>query len=222
LSIDEPRHSDLRTGVRAGLPLVAPTFLLAVSFGVIAEPVMGKVAPVVMSVVVFAGAAQFAALSVLAAGGAAGAAIAAGLMLNLRFLPMGLALAPSVPGRAPKRAAQGQALVDASWALASRGDGSFDRGVLLGASIPQFVAWTTGTAAGVVGGAAITDPASFGLDAIFPAFYLALLAEEVRGRRALAAALAGAAITITLMPVAPPGLPVLAAALAALLGLRRP
>jgi predicted branched-subunit amino acid permease len=208
--------------MRAGLPLVAPTFVLAVSFGVLAEPVMGKLAPVVMSIVVFAGAAQFAALSVLAAGGAAGAAVAAGLLLNLRFVPMGLAFAPSLRGGAPRRALEGQALIDASWALASRGDGSFDRGVLVGATVPQFFAWTSGTAVGVFGGAAIGDPASLGLDAIFPAFYLALLVEELRGRRALAAALAGAAITLALMPVAPPGLPVLAAGLAALIGLRRP
>jgi predicted branched-subunit amino acid permease len=207
--------------MRAGLPLVAPTFVLAVSFGVLAEPVMGKLAPVVMSIVVFAGAAQFAALSVLGAGGAAGAAVAAGLLLNLRFLPMGLAFAPSLRGGAPRRALEGQALVDASWALASRGDGSFDRGVLVGATVPQFCAWTSGTAVGVFAGAAIADPASFGLDAIFPAFYLVLLVEEVRGRRALAAALAGAAITLSLIPVAPPGLPVPAAGLAALIGLRR-
>jgi branched chain amino acid efflux pump len=208
--------------MRAGLPLVAPTFVLAVSFGVLAEPVMGKLAPVVMSIVVFAGAAQFAALSVLAAGGAAGAAVAAGRLLNLRCLPMGLAFAPSLRGGAPRRALEGQALIDASWALASRGDGSFDRGVLVGATVPQFFAWTSGTAVGVFGGAAIGDPASLGLDAIFPAFYLALLVEELRAGRALAAALAGAAITLALMPVAPPGLPVLAAGLAALIGLRRP
>jgi 4-azaleucine resistance transporter AzlC len=220
VSGDEPRERPLGAGVRAGLPFVAPTFVLGLSFGVLAEPVMGKVAPVVMSVVVFAGAAQFAALSVLAAGGAASAAVAAGLLLNLRFLPMGLAFAPSMRGGASRRAVEGQALVDASWALASRGDGSFDRGILLGATIPQFLGWTSGTVAGVVGGAAIADPASLGLDAIFPAFYLVLLVEEVRSRRALSVALLGAALTLVLMPFAPPGVPVVAAGLAALLGLR--
>jgi 4-azaleucine resistance transporter AzlC len=211
---------DLRAGFRAGLPFLLPTLALGVSFGVLAQPVMGTVAPIAMSVFVFAGAAQFASLSVLAAGGAAGAAIAAGLLMNARFLPMGFAIAPSLPGRAAARAAQGQAIVDASWAISSRGDGTFDRGILFGATLVQGMGWIAGTVAGVLGGSALSDPEQFGLDAIFPAFYLALLFEEARHRRAIAVALLGAAITLALMPVAPPGVPVIAASLAALLGLR--
>ncbi|HXS44171.1 MAG TPA: AzlC family ABC transporter permease [Solirubrobacteraceae bacterium] len=214
--------STLRQGVRAGLPLVAPTFALGASFGVLAEPVMGAAAPIVMSLVVFAGGAQFAALSVLAAGGVAGSAIAAGLLMNTRFLPMGFAVAPALSGPPIARAAQGQALVDASFALANRGDGSFDRGVLLGATLPQLVAWTTGTVAGVVGGGLLGDPQALGLDAIFPAFYALLLLEEIRGRRAAAAAVLGGAIVLALMPFAPAGVPVLAATAAALIGLTRP
>jgi len=213
-------HSDLRTGVRAGLPVALATFVLGISFGVLAQPVMGSIAPVVMSIVVFSGAAQFAALSVLAAGAGPAAAIVAAMLMNARFLPMGLAVGPALSGSRLKRAARGQAIVDASWALASRGDGSFDRGVLIGATLPQAAAWVSGTVVGVLGGAALANPDSFGLDAIFPAFYLALLVEELRAGRVLAAALAGAAITLALMPVAPPGLPVIAAAAAALLGLR--
>jgi 4-azaleucine resistance transporter AzlC len=214
-------HSDLRTGVRAGLPFALATFVLGVSFGVLAQPLMGPLAPVVMSVVVFAGAAQFAALSVLAAGAGPAAAIAAGLLMNARFLPMGLAAGPALAGRPLRRILRGQAIVDASWALASRGDGSFDRGVLIGATLPQGAAWVSGTVVGVLGGAALAHPERLGMDAIFPAFYLALLVEEARGGRKLAAAAAGAAITLALMPVAPAGLPVIAAAAAALLGLRR-
>jgi len=169
-----------------------------------------------MSVVVFAGAAQFAALSVLAAGGGAGAAIAAGLLMNARFLPMGYAAGRAFTGRAVARAAQGQALVDASWALASRGDGTFDRGLLLGATIPQAVAWISGTTAGVFAGGALTDPRRLGLDAIFPAFYLALLVGEVRARRAATAAAVGGLVALALIPFAPGGLPVIAASAAAL------
>jgi 4-azaleucine resistance transporter AzlC len=214
-------HSDLRTGFRKGLPFVVPTLALGISFGVLAEPVMGKVAPVVMSVFVFAGAAQFAALGVLAAGGAAGAAILAGLLMNARFLPMGFALAPSLRGPALKRAAQGQAVVDASWAIANRGDGTFDRGVLIGSVIPQGAAWMGGTAIGVIGGSAMAHPERFGIDAIFPAFFLALLVGEGQSRTATAVALAGGAITLALMSFVPAGLAVIAAALAALIGLRR-
>ncbi len=218
----EARRSRLRDGLRAGAPLVVPTLVLGISFGVLAEPVMGDIAPVVMSVIVFGGSAQFAALSVLAAGGAAGPAIASGLLMNARFLPMGFAVGPSLPGGPVARGAQGQALVDASFALANRGDGRFDRNLLMGATLAQGGGWVLGTLIGVVGGAAIAEPERFGLDAIFPAFYLALLAEEVGSRRAAAAAVLGAAIALALLPVAPPGVPIIAASAAALLGLRRP
>jgi predicted branched-subunit amino acid permease len=221
VSTTTDEHSDLRAGIRAGLPLVVPTAALGVSFGVLAEPVMGKIAPIVMSIVVFAGAAQFAALSVLAAGSGAGAAILAGLLMNARFLPMGFAIAPSLRGRPLKRAAQGQTVVDASWAIARRSDGSFDRGILMGATIPQAIGWMGGTVVGVFGGAALSDPGKFGIDAIFPAFYLALLAEEGHSRLALTVAVMGGAITLALMSFVPAGLAVLAASAAALIGLRR-
>jgi predicted branched-subunit amino acid permease len=144
-AVEEPRVTDPRAGIRAGLPFALATFTLGISFGVLAEPVMGAVAPIVMSIVVFAGAAQFAALSALAAGAGAPAAIVSGLLLNARFLPMGFAVGPSLRGLPLRRAAQGQAVVDASFALASRGDGSFDRGLLLWSTAPQALAWISGT-----------------------------------------------------------------------------
>jgi 4-azaleucine resistance transporter AzlC len=218
------RPASLNDGVKAGLPLVLPTLILGVSFGVLAEPVMGPVAPVVMSMIVCAGSAQFAALSVLGAGAGAGTAIAAGLLMNARFIPMGFAIGPALTGRPWLRALQGQALIDASWALASRGGGRFDRWILIGATLPQVSAWMLGTLLGVLAGDALGNPERLGLDAIFPAFYLALLAEEFRGERPggpISAALLGAAITLALLPFAPLGLAVIAAGAAALLGLRR-
>jgi branched chain amino acid efflux pump len=213
--------SDIQTGLRAGLPLVLPTFAGGISFGVLAQPVMGSVAPVVMSLIVFSGAAQFAALTVLTAGGGAVAAIAAGMLMNGRWLPMGLAVGPFLTGGPLKRTAQSLALVDASFALSRRGDGTYDRGVLVGATLPQYAAWAGGTLAGVLGGALLADPAGLGLDAMFPAFFAVLLAGEARGRLPMTAAAAGAVIALVLMPFAPPGIPVLAATAAALIGLRR-
>ncbi len=211
----------LAPGLRAGMPFALVAALVGVSFGVLARPVMGPVAPIVMSVVLFAGAAQFGALAVLATGGGALPAIAAGILLNARFLPMGIALAPSLPGSRARRAATGQAVVDASWALANQGDGRFDRHLLIGATIPQYPAWVLGTAVGVLVGDSIGDPAKFGLDAIYPAFFLALLVEELDSRTEVAVALGGAVVALALTPVAPAGVPVLAACLVALIGLRR-
>jgi 4-azaleucine resistance transporter AzlC len=214
------RRAAVRAGFRAGVPFAVAAGLLAISFGVLARPEMGSVAPVVMSAVVFAGSSQFAATAVLAAGGGAIAAIVAGILLNLRYGPMGIALAPSLPGRALSRAAHGQAMIDASWAMASQGSGRFDPWFMVGATLPSYPVWVAGTAIGVFGGELIGDPERLGLDAMFPAFFLALLAggELRRGRRAVLAACLGAAIALLLVPVAPPGVPVIAASLAALLG----
>lgn len=215
------RRRALRAGARAGIPFGIAAVLLGASFGVLAEPVMGSVAPIVMSAVVFAGAAQFAALAVLAGGGGLAAAVVAGVLLNTRFLPMGVAIAPWMRGRLASRAAQGQALVDASWALASRGEGRFDADFMLGATIPQYPGWVGGTALGVLVGDSLGNPADLGLDALFPAFFLALLVAEIRGGKAVTAALSGALIAVALIPLAPAGVPIIAASLAALIGLMR-
>jgi 4-azaleucine resistance transporter AzlC len=205
-----------RAGVRRGLPFGMAVFAISVSFGVLAHPLLGAVAPIVMSIVVFSGAAQFGALAVLLAGGSAGAAIAAGVLLNARYLAMGIALAPSLRGRASSRAAFALPLVDASWAAASRGDGTFDPWYLVGVSIPQYVGWVLGTVVGVLIGSHLGDPEALGLDALFPAFFIVLLYEEARGRRRLASAAGGAGIALVLTPLVPAGLPILAAAGAAI------
>jgi predicted branched-subunit amino acid permease len=218
------RDSEIRDGIRAALPLVLPTLALGVSFGVIARPVMGSIAPIAMSVLVCSGGAQFAALSVLSGGGAAAAAIGAGVLMNSRWLPMSFAVTPSLRGATAQRALEAQAIVDASFVIASRSDGSFDRGLLIGATLPQVSSWIAGTVVGVLGSGLIHDPGALGLDAVFPAFYLFLLVGELRERSGsapfAAVALAGA-ITLALMPFSPAGLPIIAASAAALIGLRR-
>jgi 4-azaleucine resistance transporter AzlC len=219
---DEPRENPPRLidGIKAALPFVLPTLAIGMSFGVLAEPLMGAAAAIAMSILVFGGAAQFASVSILIAGGGLASAVSAGLLINTRFLPMGLAVAPALRGSPLRRAAEGQTMVDASWAIANRGDGTFDRLLMMGATIPQAAAWWIGTAIGALGGALLGDPAALGLDAIFPAFYLALLAEELRDRSMLASAVLGGAIALVLIPFTPPGIPVVAASAAALLGLR--
>jgi len=209
-----------RDGVRLGVPFAIAGFLVAVSFGVVArEAGLSALAAIVMSAVVYAGSAQFAAISILAAGGGVGAAVGAAALMNSRFLPMGVALAPSLPGRALWRAAQGQTVVDASWALAAREDGAFDRWVLFGSSSIQYLTWSSGTILGALGGGALGDTDKLGLDAIYPAFFVALLIAEARSRRARGAAGLGALIALALVPFAPAGVPVLVASFGALLGL---
>jgi 4-azaleucine resistance transporter AzlC len=210
-------------GARASVPFALATLVLGISFGVLARSLgWGIVAPIVFSVIAFSGSAQFAVAAVLGAGGGALAAILAAVLLNARFGPMGIAVAPYLKGGPLRRALEGQAVVDASWALASRGGGRFDREFMIGATVPQGAAWIVGTAVGALGGDFIGDPQRLGLDAIFPAFFLALLAEELRhGRQAVVVALIAAVLALALVPFTPPGVPVIAACVAALLGVRR-
>lgn len=208
--------------MRAGIPYAIAGGVLSLSFGVLAREVgFSVLGAIAMSGIVFAGSAQFAAISIVAAGGGLGAAIGAAALMNSRFLPMGIALAPSLPGSAARRAAQGQAIVDASWAMAAQGDGTYDRHFLFGATAVQYATWLGGTAIGAIAGAALGDPRDLGLDAIFPAFFLALLLPELRETRSRAVALAGALIALALIELTPPGVPVLAASVAALVGLKR-
>ena len=210
-----------REGFRDATPYAVAGLLVSASFGVVAlDAGFSALGAIVMSAIVFAGSAQFAALSIVAAGGSVGAAVVAAGLMNSRFLPMGVALAGSLPGGPLRRALQGQAVVDSSWAMSSRGDGTFDRWYLFGATAVQYLTWTTGTAAGVFGGDLLGDTDRFGLDAVFPAFFVALLVTEVKDGRTFGVAAAGALVALALVPVAPAGLPVLAASLAALWGLR--
>ena len=208
--------------MRAGLPFALIAGVVAISFGVLARSLgWGVLAPIVFSVVTFSASAQFAVAAVLGAGGGVFAAIAAAVLLNARFFPMGVAVAPYLKGGPLRRALEGQTIVDTSWALASRGGGRFDREFMIGATVPQFAAWIVGTVVGVLADD-VVDVEQLGLDVIFPAFFLALLVVELRngGKRAIAVAVIAAALAAALVPFAPPGVPVLAACVAALLGLR--
>jgi branched chain amino acid efflux pump len=216
------RRGSFAAGVRAGLPFALAGGLLATSFGVLAVDVgMPGWTAVLMSAIVFAGSAQFAALGILGAGGGLGSALGTAALMNSRFLPIGLAFAPSLPGRPLSRAAQAQTVVDVSLVVAEDGRGGYDRGLLFGSTAIQYSTWVTGTAVGVVAGPVLGDPGRLGLDAIFPTFFLALLIEELHSRRAKGVAAAGALIALVLVPVAPPGVPVLVASTASLIGLHR-
>jgi len=172
-----------------------------------------------MSATTFAGAAQFAATSVLDDGGTAAAAILAAVLLNARYAGMSIAVASIFPGSRPRKLVESQLIVDESWALSGR-SGSFEWPILFGAGLLLYVLWVASTAVGTLVGSTVADPKSLGLDAAFAALFLALAAPYVRGRKAVTASVLAAVITLVLLPVAPPGVPFVAAAAACLLGLR--
>lgn len=218
-----PIRFELRSGAITALPLAVAVGLFGVSFGVLSATSggMGALPAVVMSATTFAGSAQFAAASILATGGGPVAAIAAALLLNARYLPIGISVARYLTGGPLSRFLKAQLVVDESWAIAARGEGVFDAGRLVGAGIVLWLAWVGGTIVGAIGGEALGDPTALGLDAAFPALFLALLVSQLRSRRAVAAAVLGAGIAIALVPLTPPGVPIIAAGAAALIGLVR-
>ena len=214
---EERSHRD---GVRAVAPLAIAVVGFGVSYGVLARAAgMGVLAPIVMSMTTFAGSAQFAAASILDVGGTVAAAITAAVLLNARYGPIGVCVAPWLTGSAWSRFLHAQLTVDETWAVAAEGDGRFNPQVLLGAGVTLYAAWVAGTVLGVAFGDVIGDPSTWGLDAAFPALFLALLVPQLRDRRAKEAAILGAGIALVLTPFTPAGVPIIAAAGACLLGL---
>ncbi|OIV35948.1 branched-chain amino acid permease [Mangrovactinospora gilvigrisea] len=176
--------------------------------------------PIALSLLVFAGSAQFAAVGVAAGGGGPVGAVAAGLLLNTRVLPFGLALADvlgkdAAPG--PRRWLGAHLLTDETAAFALAQPTPERRRFAFWASgLALFAAWNACVAAGALaaGTGLLGDPDALGLDAAYPVVLAALVAPSLRGdapgRRAagLGAALA---VALTLLPGVPAGVPVLAA-----------
>jgi 4-azaleucine resistance transporter AzlC len=215
--------ASMREGAKAAIPLAVAIAGFGVSFGVLARGAhLGWAAPIVMSATTFAGSAQFAALSILGSGGGAAAATVAAILLNVRYGPIGVSVAPEFTGSRWSRLVRAQLLIDESWALGHRGAGRYDVRRIMGAGLACYGGWVGGTAVGVVAGNLVGNPNRWGLDAAFPAMFLALLIPQLRSRQATTAAAAGAAIALVLVPLAPAGVPIIAATAACLVGLRRP
>ena len=170
----------MRAGSRAIAPLLPAVLAFGLSFGVLARASgMGAIAPVVMSATTFAGSAQFAAAAILGDAGTVAAAVVAAVLLNARYAPMSVAAGGGFRGPLWRRFFASQLIVDESWALSAREDGRFDVPFLLGVGLTLYPMWVAGTALGVVAGDLIGDPERLGLDAAFPALFLALLAGQI-------------------------------------------
>jgi 4-azaleucine resistance transporter AzlC len=200
-------------------PFGAAAAAFAASFAVLAPQAgFDAVSAIVMSATTFAGSAQFGAVSVLESGGGVAAAIAAAVLLNARYAPISVTVADLFDGPLLRRLLEAQLIVDESWALSRREDGRYDKRLLIGGGLVLYVCWVGGTALGTLVGDRLGDPERYGLDAAFPALFLALLISQVTSRRALAAALAGGAIALVLIPFTPAGIPIVAATAACLIG----
>lgn len=198
--------------------------VVGASFGAIAVSAgLSWWVPVVMSVLVFAGGAQFLAVGVVAAGGGPIAAVLGGLVLNARHLPFGLAVG-DVLGRGGLRRAIGSHLMldeTVAFAMAQR-DPARRRAAYWVCGLVLFVVWNVGTVLGVLVGQVIGDPATWGLDAAFPAALFALVLPALSDPATRRAAIVGAAIALAASPFLPAGLPVLLALLGLFAARRKP
>jgi 4-azaleucine resistance transporter AzlC len=179
--------------------------------------------PMVQSVFVVAGASECLFIGIVAAGGNPIAAALAGLLVNARHLPYGLALPPDITGRGWRRLL-GTHLMNDETVVFTLAQPDYPRKHaaywLCGLSL--FAAWSGGATLGVLIGSAVHDTNAFGLDAMFPAVILALIVPSLRDRPTLRAAATGAVIALAAAPFLPPGLPVLLALAAVLLVAKRP
>jgi len=193
--------------------------IVGVSFG--AAAVAGGLpwwVPVALSVLVFAGGSQIAAVGVVLAGGSPFAAVAAGAVLNTRLFPYGLAVADVVTSeygpvrRWLIRVIGSHLITDEAVAFALRQDGrSRRRTAFWTCGVALFAIWNVSVLLGVALGAALHDTNAFGLDSTFPAVMLALALPTLTSRSVKAAAGTGAVIAVALTPLLPAGLPLLAA-----------
>ena len=215
------RTLDHRPLADIGLACLA-VFFIGLSYGAIAVASGFPLwVPAVQSVLVLAGASEFLFVGIVAAGGSPIAAALAGLLVNSRHLPYGLALPPGVTGRRWGRLLGTHMMNDESGVFAlALPDLERKRAAYWACGLGVLACWPGGAVIGALIGSAVHDTSAFGLDAMFPAVILALIVKDLRNPRTLRAALAGAAIALAAAPFLPAGLPVLLALPAVLLLVR--
>jgi len=217
------RDPRMRSVVGASVTLGFAVGVFAVAFGVSAVSAGASVAQAcAMSLLVFTGASQFSAVSVIGSGGSAASAFGGAALLAARNGVYGLAMAPHLGGRLGSRLVAAQITIDESTAMAvAQDEPALRRAAFWVTGGSVYVFWNTGTLIGALLGTAI-DPRSFGLDAAFPAAFVAILFPLLRRRVPALAAATGALVCLVLIPLVPVGLPILCAAVGVLFGLPEP
>lgn len=214
-----------RAVLRDALAVGAATGAYGLSFGAISTTAgLSLPQTSALSLLMFTGASQFALVGVLAAGGGALAAAATATLLGSRNAFYGLRLASVLDIRGPRRLLAAQLVIDESSAMSVlREDQRAARLAFWATGASVFVLWNLATMLGAIGTRSLADPTVLGLDAAAPAAFLALLAPRLRERSTWASSAGAAALALTLTPLVPAGVPILAAAaLIVLLGLRAP
>ena len=207
--------------IRDGIAIGAATGVFGAGFGVLGTSSGLSVAQVcVMSLLVFTGASQYAAVGVIGAGGSPLSAAGSALLLAARNGLYGMTVSQFVKGSVSRRTLGAHLTIDESTALAiGQPDPNNRENAFWAGGLAVFFFWNLGTLLGAVGGNSLGDPATLGLDGAFPAGFIALMAPGLKHRPGLLAAVAGAVIAAVAIPFTEPGLPILLAAAGALFAL---
>ena len=207
-----------RSIVRDGIAVGIATGAYGVSFGAVSVASGLDVwQSCALSLLVFTGASQFALVGVIGTGGTPLFAAGSGLLLGTRNALYGLKVNPLVGWRGPKRVAAAHLVIDESSAMTiTRTTQEHARAGFLSTGLSVFVLWNLATLAGALAGNSLGDPRRYGLDAAVGGAFLGLLWPRLSTVRNRVAALLGAALALSLVPLTPAGVPVLAASVVAL------
>ncbi len=206
---------------RDGFLLAGACFLIGITFGVFADSSgLGLGQASALSILTFTGASQFALVSVVAGGGTTAAAVGGALLIGARNGLYGPSIAPLLRGGRVRRAVSAHFVIDETTAMATaQDDPDRAREAFWTTGLWLFAFWNVGTVLGAVAGNAMDDPGALGLDAAFPAAFVALLVPHLRSRPGQVTAVLGGAIALVTVPFTAAGVPMLLAALAVPVGL---
>lgn len=194
------------------------TGLYGISFGALSVVAGLSVAQTAaLSLLLFSGGSQFALIGVVAAGGSPLAAVATSTLLGVRNMLYGAVVSPLLQVQGWRRVAAAQITIDESTAVAvGQREPAATRAGFWAAGLGVFVLWNAFTLVGALAGDALGDPRAWGLDAAAGAAFLALVWPRLAERRSQLVAGVAVVVTLALIPVTPAGIPVLAAAAAAI------
>ncbi|WP_165399877.1 AzlC family ABC transporter permease [Xylanimonas ulmi] len=213
-----PPSPAVRAATRQGLSVAIATGLYGVSFGALSVAAgIGVLPTMALSLLLFSGGSQFALVGVVGAGGSPVAAVATAALLGARNTLYGAVVTPLLGVRGPRRALAAQLTIDESTAVAAaQADRRAARAGFWVTGVGVFALWNAFTLLGALAGHAMGDPRAWGLDAAAAAAFLALVWPRLASRATQVVAGVAVLVSVALIPVAPSGIPVLAAAASAI------
>ena len=217
----EPSSVVRRRIIRDGLSVGVATGGYALAFGAAAATTgLGTAKASALSALMFTGGSQFALVSVVASGGSAAAALSVAWLLGARNALYSVRLQDTLPTPVTRRIGAAHFVIDESMAMSVvRADPAEARLAFWATGLSIFLLWNLGTLIGALATHLVAEPNRYGLDVAFPAAFLALIWPQIRRAPAIMTALGAAAIALMLIPLAPAGVPILASAFGAALGM---